>query len=141
LFDKLEEYDSQLSVLSKHYPEFEEKYQELSDKLLILKQFSQEIKQNSIFENYVLICSFLTIIRVISAFFWISNYQIIDAVSIIINIEKHPFIAIFYYLNYYFWGLLMLKATSLMLDLECFGQIPSPWFHLKYNQSLYIQYQ
>lgn len=128
LTKQLETYTNRLMLESKHYLEFEDKYQELSNKILILKQLSQEIKLNSIFKNNVLICSFLFIIGFIAAFFWISNYQIIDVVSFIIDIEKHPFMAIFFYFNYYFWGLLMLKAASLMVDLECFGQIPSPWF-------------
>ena len=128
LLNRLDKYENQLSVLYKLNPDIEEEYQGLSDKILMLKQLSQEIKQNPIFNNNVLICSFLFIIGIIAAYFWITNYQIIDVVSFFIDIEKHPFIAIFFYFNYLFWGLLMLKAASLMVDLECI-QLPSSWYH------------
>jgi hypothetical protein len=47
LLDKLERYDNQLLVLSKHYPEFEEKYQELSEIVTDFKEINKELKSDN----------------------------------------------------------------------------------------------
>ena len=42
LLNRLEKYDNILSALSKHYPEFEERYQELSDRLTAFIEMDME---------------------------------------------------------------------------------------------------
>ena len=59
LINRFEKYDNLLSVLSKHNPEFEKKYQVLSNRLSTLKELNKEIKS---YYPYPIICNILLII-------------------------------------------------------------------------------
>jgi hypothetical protein len=50
--NRLEKYDNQLLILSKYYPEFEEKFQELSEEIATLKEINKELS----LWNFPIIC-------------------------------------------------------------------------------------
>ena len=59
LSNKIYKYDNILSVLSKNYPEFTEKYQELSERITTFKEINKELKQVANKDKNTSLCDLL----------------------------------------------------------------------------------
>lgn len=83
LLDRLEKHNNQLSVLSKHNPEVEEKYQKLSKKIAIFKEMNKELNLDW---NFPIICTILSIIFVLTLTplnIWFTIYVLFGDYSLI----------------------------------------------------------
>jgi hypothetical protein len=116
---RLEKYDNQLSILSKQYPEFEEKYKGAYDKLLIFKEVVTEFKHNPSNSNNIFIClsllipiiSGMIVLVILNPIYW--KYEDNLVINIILSLFQIPF------------GFMALGALALGEKLNCWD-IPWP---------------
>ena len=69
LLNRIDKYDTQLSALSKQYPEFEEKYKEISEGMMSLREVNKYLESDEPMDDYPypIICNILRVITLISA--------------------------------------------------------------------------
>jgi hypothetical protein len=69
--NRLEKYENQLSILSKQYPQFEEKYKEISKGMMSLREVNKELKSDNFDINkFCYIAYYLIFILIAPAVFY-----------------------------------------------------------------------